>query len=89
MTTVPGTVTRVTDPHFSGWVEIVFTQADGTTVAMDDKVSVFGVDVGPDTEFPVPADLDCVVLPEDGEVTTVRLAHVDTELRVATKTVRR
>jgi hypothetical protein len=89
MTTVPGTVTRVTDPNFPGSVEIVFSQTDGTTVAVDDKTPVFGVDAGPDTEFPVPVDMDCVVLPEDGEVTTVRLTHVDTELRVATKTVRR
>jgi hypothetical protein len=89
MTTVPGTVTRVIDQHFPGSVEIVFTQAEGTTVAVDDKIPVFGVDVRPDTEFPVPADIDCVVLSEDGEVMTVRLTHVDTELRVATRTVRR
>lgn len=37
----------------------------------------------------MPADIDRVVLSEDGEVATVRLAYVDAELRVATKTVRR
>lgn len=30
MTTILGAVTRVTDSHFPGWVEIVFTQPDGT-----------------------------------------------------------
>jgi hypothetical protein len=90
--TVRGAVTRWIDPEFPGWVQVVFTEANGNTVAVVDKLPVLGVDADDTTAFPFDADIDCEVLREDGDVAVVRLLdHVadETELHLPTKSLRR
>ena len=48
MTTIPGTVTRVTDSHFAGSGGDRLHPGRWNPAAVEDKIPVFGVD-GPDT----------------------------------------
>jgi hypothetical protein len=58
MSTVRCTITRWVDAAFPGWVEVSFTQVDGNTVTVVEKVPVLGVDVDAETAFPVVVDID-------------------------------
>lgn len=49
--------------------------ADGGIAVLIDKVPVFGVDVTPDSVYPVPVELACEVLRYEGEVAVIVLDH--------------
>jgi hypothetical protein len=73
-------VTRWVDEYFPGWVEVRFTAADGTEVAVTDKLPVFGIDMTVDTPLPVPSGLACDVLRRErdqdgGELAIVLLSY--------------
>lgn len=90
--TVRGAVNRWIDTAFPGWVEVVFTEVNGNTVAVIGKLPVIGVDVDDTTTFPFDADIACEVLSEEGDVAVVRLLYDvadDTDLHMPTKSLRR
>jgi hypothetical protein len=55
------------DADWPGWVRVRLVDADGRAWHLVDKVPVFGGDFGPETPLPVPVDVHCDVVGEDGD----------------------
>lgn len=71
----------VCDEPFPGLVEVQFTDAAGRCWSLVDKAPVFDTDggLGPDSAFPVPIGVACVIRgdggsTEDGDLVTVSTA---------------
>jgi len=59
------------DTGWPGWIKVRLVDADGTAWFLVDKVPVFGVDFGPETELPAPVELYCDVIDDDGQTVIV------------------
>jgi hypothetical protein len=55
------------DTDWPGWIKVCLIDADGKAWFFVDKVPVFGVDIGPETELPTPVSLYCDVVGDDDQ----------------------
>lgn len=55
------------DVEWPGWIRVRLLDADGRAWYFVDKVPMFDADFGPETRMPVPVQLACDVVGEDGD----------------------
>jgi len=59
------------DEDWPGWIRVRLEDVDGCAWYLVDKVPMFGLDIGPGARMPLPVDLRCDVVGEDGDHVTV------------------
>jgi hypothetical protein len=68
------------EKEWPGWIRVRLDDADGRAWYLVDKVPVFDLDIGPDEPMPLPVQLLCDVVSEDGDqVVVVPRWHVEGE----------
>jgi hypothetical protein len=59
------------DHDWPGWIRVRLVDADGRAWFLVDKGPIFGVDIGPKTEMPIPVQVLCDVVDNDGDQVVV------------------
>ncbi|NKY28313.1 hypothetical protein [Nocardia gamkensis] len=75
MAVIWGKAVRWVSDTQPGVIEVEFTDADGVTHSLIDKLPIFGApdDLGPDSAYPVPVEIGVNLVEQVGDATIVDL----------------
>ncbi|WP_157106960.1 hypothetical protein [Nocardia arthritidis] len=75
MATIWGKAVRWVSDYQPGVIEVEFTDVDGVTHSLIDKLPIFGApdDLGPDSAYPVPVEIGVTVVEQLGDATVIDL----------------
>ncbi|MFI9635851.1 hypothetical protein ACIHAX_24490 [Nocardia sp. NPDC051929] len=76
MATIRGKAVRWVSDTQPGVIAVEFTDVDGVTHTLIDKLPIFGVsdDLGPDSVYPVPVEIGVELVERVGEATVIDLS---------------